>query len=114
MVTYETPAGRDDVRNYLDGMQKPDRSKMLALLHRAADEGPSFKIPERCRALKGESFNEFKTHGHRILWMPHAGAIILMTAFDEKQGRTPELELVRGRNARAAVLSETGGETDGR
>ena len=114
MVTYETPAGRDDVRNYLDGMQKRDRSKMLALLHRAAEEGPPFKIPERCRPLKGESFNEFKTHGHRILWMPLGGAIVLMTAFEKKQSGTPESELVRGRKAYAAVLAEIGGETDGR
>ena len=114
MVTFETPAGRDDVRKYLDGMQRPDKSKMMALLHRAADEGPPFRIPERCRPLKGEELNEFKTHGHRILWMWREGTIVLLTAFEKKQGKTPEPELVRGRNARAAVLDEAGGTANDR
>ena len=109
MATYESDGGRDDVRRYLDGMQRPDWSKMMALLHRAADEGPPFMVPERCRPLKGESLNEFKTHGHRILWMTERGSVVLLTAFEKKQGGTPESELVRGRNARAAVLAELRG-----
>ena len=113
MLTYATLAGRDDVRGYLDSMQKTDRSKMLALLHRAADEGPPFQVSERCRPLKGESFNEFKTHGHRILWMGHSGELILMTAFEKKQGKTPENELVRGRNVLAAILAESKGAPNG-
>jgi len=111
MATYETPAGRDDVRKYLDGMQRADWSKMMALLRRAADEGPPFNLPERCHPLKGESFNEFKTQGHRILWMPHDGSIILLTAFEKKQRKTPESELVRGRNAHEAALAEAKGNT---
>ncbi|MFN0148174.1 MAG: type II toxin-antitoxin system RelE/ParE family toxin [Dehalococcoidia bacterium] len=102
--------GRDDVRTYLDGMQQRERAKMVALLHRAADNGPPFNNPERCRPLKGEDFNEFKTYGHRIFWARADGRIALLTAFSKKQDRTTEAELGRGRNALAALRAELGGQ----
>ena len=87
---------------------------MVALLHLAGDEGPPFNRPERCRPIKGEGFSEFKTHGHRILWMMVTNRIVLMTAFEKKQTKTPETEVTRGRNARTAILSEVDGERNGR
>ena len=95
-------------------MQKAERSTMVALLHLAGDEGPPFNRPERCRPIKGEGFSEFKTHGHRILWMMVTNRIVLMTAFEKKQTKTPETEVTRGRNARTAILSEVDGERNGR
>jgi len=77
-------------------MQKPDRAKMVALLHLAANEGPPFNRPDRCRRLSPDEFSEFKTHGHRILWVTKRDTIIMMTAFEKKQQKTPEAEKIRG------------------
>lgn len=79
---------------------------MLALLHLAANEGPPFDRPDRCRRLVGEEFNEFKTHNRRITWFMRDDTIVLMTAFDKKQPKTPADEIIRGRNAMAAILKE--------
>ena len=107
--TFVSGAGRDGVRGYLDGMQKPDRAKMLALLHRAGDHGPPFNNPERCRMLKGEELNEFKTSGHRITWVFVGDRILLLTAFSKNQNSTPPQELERARGALASVRAERHG-----
>lgn len=113
VLTYRSFSGRDDVGNYLDSLQRTDRAKMMALLAIAADEGPPFSRPDRCRPLKGEPFNEFKTHGHRILWTFLGEQIVLLTAFEKKQDRTPSSALIRGRNAYDRMMAEAGGELDG-
>ena len=91
-------------------MQKPDRSKMVALLHLAANQGPPFNRPDRCKRLEGEGFHEFKTHSHRISWIMRESQIVLMTAFSKKQDKTPESELKRARNVHAAIVAEQQGE----
>lgn len=114
VASYAKGSGRDEVRKFLDGLQLVDRTKMLALLHLAADEGPPFDRPDRCRRLVGEEFNEFKTHNRRITWFMLDGVIVLMTAFDKKQPKTPADEIIRGRNAMAAILKEPRNEQHSR
>lgn len=109
-VTFVTANGRDEVREYLESMQKPDRAKMVALLHLAANHGPPFNRPDRCKRLDREGFYEFKTHSHRIFWFMQESQIVLMTAFSKKQDKTPESELKRGRHAQSAIVAEHQGE----
>lgn len=116
VVTFLKNGSRDEVTTFLNGLQKPQRAKMVALLHLAANEGPPYNRSDRCRRLQGEEFSEFKTHDYRILWFMDDRTIVLMTAFEKRQQKTPQGEIARARNAMATIVEElrgTGGSNRG-
>lgn len=83
------------VREFMDGLERPDQKKVVALLRRAADFGPPIN-EEKFKKLNSEGIYEFKSYQIRIFCMFEKGRIIILThGFVKKSGKTPRNEIER-------------------
>lgn len=83
------------VRTFIDGLERPDLKKVVALLKRAADFGPPLN-EEKFKKLNSEGLYEFKSYQVRIFCAFDKGRLIILThGFVKKSGKTPRNEIER-------------------
>jgi len=83
------------VQEFIDGLERPDQKKVVALLRRAADFGPPVN-EEKFKKLNSEGIYEFKSYQVRIFCAFEKGRIIILThGFVKKSGKTPRNEIER-------------------
>jgi phage-related protein len=82
-------------RDFIEGLERPDQKKVVALLQRAADFGPPIN-EEKFKKLNSEGIYEFKSYQVRIFCAFEKGRIIILThGFAKKSGKTPRHEIER-------------------
>lgn len=83
------------VEEFIEGLEKADQKKVVALLLRAADFGPPVN-EEKFKKLNSEGIYEFKSYQVRIFCAFGKGKIIILThGFVKKSGKTPRNEIER-------------------
>ncbi len=89
------------VQEFIEGLNEPDKQKVLALLQRSADNGPP-KNKEKFNHLKDKIF-EFKSYQMRLLCFFATDKVILLThGFIKKKDKTPREEIERAKSLKAS------------
>jgi phage-related protein len=79
----------------MEGLERSDQKKIIALLQRAADFGPPIN-EEKFKKLCSEGIYEFKSYQVRILCAFEKGKVIILThGFMKKSKKTPSNEIER-------------------
>jgi mRNA-degrading endonuclease RelE of RelBE toxin-antitoxin system len=84
------------VREYLDGLQPPERKKLFRLLETSAENGtPSNK--QKFRRLKGEGSGlyEFKSYQDRLIGTMEGNRVILTHGFQKQDDDTDPEQIKR-------------------
>jgi len=84
------------VQDFIEGLGESDKTKILALLKRAADHGPP-RNKEKFKRIGSDIF-EFKSYQVRILCAFDKGSIIILThGFIKKRDKTPGREIEKAK-----------------
>jgi hypothetical protein len=107
---YESPDEGCPVREFLDGLDKPRRSKVLALIKLLEELGPALPFPYSSQ-LRGK-LRELRTHygkeHYRLLYFgdPHR-VFVLLSAFVKRTEETPDREIATAEHRMASHLRRT-------
>ncbi|HEC98661.1 MAG TPA: type II toxin-antitoxin system RelE/ParE family toxin [Nitrospirae bacterium] len=87
--------GKCRIIDFIEGLEEPDKKKVIALLKRTADLGLP-KNTEKFKSLKGSGLYEFKSYQVRILcFFDREKVIILTHGFIKKRDKTPKREITK-------------------
>jgi phage-related protein len=83
------------VQEFIDGLEKQDQKKVIALLKRLADHGMPAN-EQKFRKLKGLDIWELKSFQARIFCFFDIGKIVILThGFSKKSNETPTEEITK-------------------
>ncbi len=86
------------VQEFINDCQESDQKKIIALLKRAADNGPP-KNEEKFKSIKNTNLWEFKSYQVRILCAFEKDRIIIMShGFIKKSQKMPKREIDKAIN----------------
>ncbi len=93
---YERADGGCPVEDFLDGLDKPSRAKVLGLIQVLADQGPALPFPYSSQ-VRGK-IRELRTqHGRENLRVLYFGASarewVLLHGFTKRTPKTPERDI---------------------
>jgi hypothetical protein len=93
---------------YIEGLQEPDRKKIVALLDRTAEFGPPQNL-EKFRAVKGDLM-EFKSFQDRLFCFFDGPRVLVLTHGVRKQrNRHSAADIRRAETLREAYIRSKGG-----
>ena len=110
---YESARAGCPVREFLDGLDKPRRAKVLAIIALLGEEGPNLPFPYSSQ-VRGK-LRELRTHygpeQFRVLYFGSPRrTFVLLHAFSKQAQKTPEADIAvaQARMGRYLDTLETG------
>ena len=99
---YVTEQGESPIRNFLSGLDTPDRVEAFALIQLARERGNTLRLPHS-KAL-GNGLHELRGKQVRIFYMFQPGRrIILIDGMLKKRDDIPSAELKRLRKIQETI-----------
>jgi hypothetical protein len=96
-----TANGRCPAKEFLNGLSKEDREKILRVIKRLADKGKFLTNREQFKKIEGEDFFEFKNFQIRMpCYFHRAGRLTLTHGFIKKEDRIKPEEIKRMKRIR--------------
>lgn len=88
-----THSGRSHIVDFIEGLERKDQKKVIALLQNSADNGLP-RNEERFHKLKGVDIWEFKSFQVRLFCFRDKDRLIILThGFIKKSDATPKKEI---------------------
>jgi hypothetical protein len=114
VVFYETEDGNCPVEEFLDGLDRKEKAKVLAAIDLLEEEGPSLRRPYA--DLLKDGIHELRVHvskvRYRILYFfCDRTDIILTHGFKKKIGKVSEIEISRAKKCRADWIGRANANT---
>lgn len=106
---YENDEGGCPVQDFLDGLAKPSRAKVVALIQLLAEQGPTLPFPysSRVRGKIRELRTQYGKENFRVLYFGASNREwVLLHAFSKRTKRTPEKEIKLAEERMAAYLKK--------
>ena len=102
---YESEDGGCPVQDFLEGLDRPRRAKVVAIIALLAERGPTLRFPYSSR-LRGK-IRELRTHygqeHYRVVYFGAPGRVfVLLHALAKREQKLPEqeIEVAEGRMRR--------------
>ena len=93
---YERDDGRCPVEDFLNGLDKPARAKVLGLIQFLADQGPTLPFPysSQVRGKLRELRTQYGRENFRVLYFGASGREwVLLRGFTKRTSTTPERDI---------------------
>ncbi len=106
---YENDEGGCPVQGFLDGLAKPSRAKVVALIQLLAEQGPTLPFPysSQVRGKVRELRTQYGKETFRVLYFGASNREwVLLHAFSKRTKRTPEKEIKLAEERMAAYLKK--------